>query len=73
MNASTQWSFDVISRWVFAGMASAAGFYLLTEHGAHLYGWLPYLLLAACPLMHVFHRHHRHHSGKQTEPPTNQQ
>ncbi|MGE0279050.1 MAG: DUF2933 domain-containing protein [Rhizobiaceae bacterium] len=43
-----------------------AGFYLLTEHRAHLLGILPYLLLLACPLMHLFmhHGHHGHdHSG----------
>jgi hypothetical protein len=39
-----------------------SGFYLLTEHTAHLLGALPYLVLLACPLMHVFmHRGHRHH------------
>lgn len=34
-------------------------FFLLSEHRAHLLGALPYLLLAACPLMHLFmHRNH---------------
>lgn len=53
------------STWVFAGFAVVALFFLLTEHRAHLYGWLPYLLLAACPLMHLFHRHGGHggHAG----------
>lgn len=37
------------------------GFYLWTEHRAHLFGALPYLLLLACPLMHLFmHRSHDH-------------
>ena len=37
-------------------------FYLYAEHRAHLFGVLPYLLLLACPLMHMFmHRGH----GKQ--------
>jgi hypothetical protein len=37
-------------------------FYLYTEHRAHLFGALPYLLLLACPLMHVFmHRGHSKH------------
>ena len=41
--------------------AAAGGFYLVTEHTAHLYGALPYLVLLACPLMHVFmHRGHGH-------------
>lgn len=29
-----------------------AAFFLLTEHRAHLFGILPYLLLLACPLLH---------------------
>jgi hypothetical protein len=40
---------------------AVGGYYLVTEHTAHLFGVLPYLLLLACPLMHVFmHRRHRH-------------
>ena len=34
-----------------------AAFFLLAEHRAHLSGWLPYwpyLLVLACPLMHLF-------------------
>jgi Protein of unknown function (DUF2933) len=47
---------------VFCGFLAVAGFFLLTEHTAHVFGALPYLLLAACPLMHVFMHHgHRHH------------
>jgi hypothetical protein len=39
-----------------------AGFYLFTEHRAHLFGALPYLLLLACPLMHLLmHRGHGKH------------
>ncbi len=50
------------------GMALAvfgviAAFFLLSEHRAHFFGWLPYLLLLACPLMHVFmHGGHGGHS-----------
>jgi hypothetical protein len=33
---------------------AVGAFYLLTEHTAHLLGALPYLLLLACPLMHMF-------------------
>ena len=40
------------------------GFFLLTEHRAHLLGWLPFLLILACPLMHVFMHHGHHHGGK---------
>jgi hypothetical protein len=34
-------------------------FFLITEHAAHFFGVLPFLLLAACPLMHLF-MHHGH-------------
>ena len=47
-----------------------AAFFLIIEHQAHLWGWLPYLLLLACPLMHLFmhggHGGHRGHSDEQS-------
>ncbi len=36
-----------------------AAFFLLTEHRAHLFGPLLFLLLLACPLLH-FLMHHGH-------------
>jgi hypothetical protein len=55
---------------VCAGFLIIAGFFLITEHTAHVLGALPYLLLAACPLMHIFmhhghggHDHSEHSSG----------
>lgn len=55
--------------WIaFGGFAAVAGFFLVTEHAAHLFGALPFLLLAACPLMHLFgHGGHGHegHGGSQ--------
>ena len=44
---------------VLCGFLLIAGFYLLTEHTAHFFGVLPFLLLLACPLMHLF-MHHGH-------------
>jgi hypothetical protein len=54
-----------IGRLAFWGFALVAGYFLLTEHRAHLFNVLPYLLLAACPLMHFFHHggHGQHQSG----------
>ena len=41
-----------------------AGFFLVTEHTAHVFGVLPYLLLLACPLLHLFmHGGHGRHQG----------
>jgi hypothetical protein len=36
-------------------------FFGLREHWGHALGLLPYLLLLACPLMHLFHGHGGHH------------
>lgn len=48
-----------------------AAFFLLSEHRAHTLGVLPYLLLLACPLLHMFmHRGHGGHGGHdQSNPP----
>lgn len=41
-----------------------AVFFLATEHTAHFFGGLPYLLLLLCPLLHLFmHGGHGEHSG----------
>lgn len=45
----------------FCVLLVPAAFYLFLEHRAHLFGVLPYLLFALCPLMHLFmHRTHAH-------------
>jgi hypothetical protein len=46
---------------VLLGFLAIAGFFLLTEHTAHVFGALPYLLILACPLMHLLH--HGGHGG----------
>lgn len=50
-------------------VAAALGVYLLATHTGHALAAAPYLLLLACPLMHVFHHHH-HRTGR--TPQTNQ-
>ena len=51
-------------RVAFWGLIAIAGFYLISEHRAHLQpmlSYLPFLLLAACPLLHLFgHGGHGH-------------
>lgn len=56
-----------VSRWVFWGFMLIAGFFLIAEHRAHVVQYLPFLLLLACPLMHLFHGHGGHggHGGKE--------
>ena len=57
-------------KWALAGFLAVAAFFLWTEHRAHLLGVLPYLLILACPLMHIFHHGghgHGHHRPRGTE------
>jgi Protein of unknown function (DUF2933) len=42
------------SRIVLIGFLLVIGYFLFTEHRAHVIAFLPYLLLLACPLMHLF-------------------
>jgi hypothetical protein len=45
-------------------LAAIALYFLWDEHEAHIRGALPYLLLLACPLLHLFgHGSHSHASG----------
>ena len=62
-----------VRKYAFIGFALIAGYFLLTEHRAHVVQYLPFLLLLACPLLHLFHRHgdhegHRHPEDKREEP-----
>lgn len=61
-------------RLAFLAFVAAGGYFLWTEHQAHLLAALPYLILLLCPLMHVFmhHGHSGHHQngdGRQHEIP----
>ena len=50
---------------VVIGFLAIAGFYLATEHTAHVYGILPYALILLCPIMHLFmHGSHGGHGGE---------
>ena len=50
---------------VFLAFAGIALFFLLGEHRIHGLGWLPLLLLLACPLLHMtMHGGHGGRSGK---------
>ena len=50
------------------GFLLIAAFFLATEHRAHLFGILPFLLILACPLLHVFMHggHGAHDSPRDT-------
>lgn len=51
-------------------LAVVIAFYVLREHWDHALGALPYVLLLACPVLHLFHGHgghggHHHDSPEQ--------
>ena len=48
---------------VFLGFVAIAAFFLFTEHRAHLFGILPFVLLLLCPLLHLFHGGHVQNGG----------
>lgn len=58
-------------RWISYGALIVIAYYLLTEHRAHVFAYLPFLFLAACPLMHLFmhggHHGHRNHTNQEQE------
>ena len=61
------------TKWVFIGFALVAAYFLITEHRAHLSGWLAtygiWLLLLACPLLHMFmHGGHGSHRDDGESP-----
>lgn len=48
--------------WVFLGFIA---YLLITEHWAHIVPYLPWLILLACPLLHIFmHGGHNHGSDQ---------
>lgn len=61
------WSALIGSRWglILTLALAALGIYLFMTHTGHVLTALPYLLLMACPLMHLFmHKGHTHRHGK---------
>jgi len=58
---------------VLVAFLAIAAFFLVTEHTAHVFGALPYLLLLVCPLLHLFlHGRHGAHGDEHADHPTNQ-
>ena len=64
-HSTSAWS--TYSRNVFIAFAAIALLLIAYEHRVHVLGILPWLLILACPLMHLFMHHghggHGSHSG----------
>lgn len=65
---SLGWFFSSWLGWLTTLSFAGLGAYLLVTHTGHVLSALPYLLLLACPLIHLFvhGRHHDHKSGDHT-------
>ena len=65
-NSSIGFDWYNVGRW---GALGIIGYFLLTEHLAHVFQFLPFALLLACPFMHLFMHHGQHagHSNESTE------
>lgn len=46
---------------------AGVSYYLLTQHLAHLAVALPYMILLACPLIHIFGHGHGGHGHKKDD------
>jgi hypothetical protein len=65
--------FRIPTKWVLLGFLAIGGYFFFTEHRAHVIQALPFLLLLACPLLHMFHGHGgrgggHDHGGREKEP-----
>ncbi|MCG5480183.1 DUF2933 domain-containing protein [Sinorhizobium alkalisoli] len=52
---------------VLSGFLLIGGFLLLSEHRLHAFSYLPYLLVLACPLLHLFHHGYGSHGAHKHE------
>jgi fatty acid desaturase len=61
-------------KWIAIGLLVAAAALFIADHWVHVPQFLPYLLIALCPLMHLFgHGKHGHHGGHRSGKSDNEQ
>ncbi len=56
-------------RVALGGFVAVAAYFLWTEHRAHVIQFLPWVLLAMCPLMHLFMHGGHDHGGDRSYRP----
>jgi hypothetical protein len=73
-NQRSRWFQSRITTWVLLGFLAIGAFFLVTEHTAHVLGFLPYALFLLCPLMMLFmHSGHESHGSPPADDPNQQQ
>ena len=64
------------AKWIFFVFFLIAAYFLVTEHRAHLSGWMSsygiWLLVLACPLMHLFMHGGHDHGGHGSSEASNE-
>lgn len=75
---NTQHGLHAVGEWarsrtgiVTIALLAIAGFFLIVEHYAHIYGLLPYALLLLCPLLHLL-MHAGHGGHTEANEPSSQ-
>ena len=53
-------SWRTMALWALAGLLASV--LIVTGHGPHVIGYLPFIFLFTCPLMHML-MHGKHHHG----------
>lgn len=77
--SNTRYERGNVVMWIFLAFIA---YFLITEHWAHIVPYLPWLILLACPLLHIFmhgghgqgyghgsydcHTHHEEHHYEKT-------
>jgi len=56
------------STWVLIGFLAVAEYFVFSEPRAPFIYYLPFVLLAAYPLMHLFHGHGGHSTKRDDQP-----
>lgn len=65
LNESVKNTFSRKTWWVIFAIGLVGLVFLLRDHTSHVFSILPFLILLACPLMHIFM--HKGHSGHDHE------
>ncbi len=58
----------ILNLLTFAAFGAGLAYLLIGEHRVHLLGWLPFLLILLCPLLHMT-MHGGHGRGHRQGPP----
>ena len=69
-NESVRNTFSRKTWWIIFAIGLVGLVFLLRDHTSHIFSILPFLILLACPMMHLFmHKGHGSESGRDRKEP----